>query len=77
MIKTFTQEELIKYVYDEVTSAQKQQIELALHFDEELREKCADLIMAKEAVEKVRYTPGNRAIGNILAYSRMLNASQQ
>jgi hypothetical protein len=70
MIKTFTQEDLIRYIYNEAPAALHEQIEQAICFDEELAQQYTELAKAKQSVDKLSRQPGAGAIANILAYSR-------
>ena len=70
MIKTFTQEELIRYVYREAPEKLHEQITQAICFDEELAAECATLLHTKQRIDKVSRTPSASAVANILAYSR-------
>ncbi|KAA9325400.1 hypothetical protein [Adhaeribacter soli] len=71
MIKTFTHNELIQYVYDELPDEVKTQLECALMVDQELAEACADLLLSKGELEKPE--PSRKCISNILIYSQNLS----
>lgn len=73
MIKTFTHNELIQYVYDELPDEVKNQLECALQTDLELAETCADLLISKRKVESVSKAPRQQRINNILLYSQTFN----
>ena len=70
MIKTFTQEELIQFIYREASQELHEQITQAICYDSELALQCDQLLQAKMEVDKVERSPRQRAISNILAYSR-------
>ena len=72
MIKTFTHNELIQYVYDELQDEVKTQLERALLVDQELAEACSELLVAKSALEKLSKGPSQKCISNILVYSQNL-----
>ena len=72
MIKTFTQDELIQYVYDELPNEVKTKLERALIADSELAEYCADLLASKRELDVLVQAPGQRCISNILIYSQTL-----
>ena len=73
MIKTFTHNELIQYVYDELPNEVKNQLECTLQTDLELAEECAELLIAKRKLEKRSQQPSQRCINNILLYSQTFN----
>ena len=70
MIKTFTQEELIRYVYREAPEKLHEQITKAICFDEELAGECASLLHTKQRIDKVSRTPSASSVAAILSYSR-------
>ena len=72
MIKTFTQDELIQYVYDELPNDIKTKLERALIVDSELAEQCADLLATKRNLDCLVQPPSQRCISNILIYSQTL-----
>jgi anti-sigma factor RsiW len=73
MIKTFTQDELIRYVYNELPDEKKVKLENALQQDQFLAEECAELLATKRQVEVLSPKPGAKCISNILRYSQSLN----
>jgi hypothetical protein len=73
MIKTSTQNELIQYVYDELADNARQQLETALMHDNELAESCSDLLQVQHLLNGATRTPSDRAINNILNYSKNLS----
>ncbi|WP_242929432.1 hypothetical protein [Pontibacter vulgaris] len=73
MIKTSTQNELIQYVYDELADDARQQLETALMHDNELAESCSDLLLVQQLLDGATKTPSDRAINNILNYSKNLS----
>ena len=73
MIKTFTHNELIQYVYNELPNTAKTKLEQALLTDQELAEECAELLVAKRQLERVTKKPRQQCISNILLYSQTFN----
>ncbi len=73
MIKTFTHNELIQYVYNELPDDVKNKLETALQFDQRLAEECAELLATKIQVDVFSPKPGRNCIANILKYSQSLN----
>ncbi len=73
MIKTSTQNELIQYVYNELAEDACEQLELALMQDSELAESCSDLLMVHHLLTgSIKIAP-ERAVNNILNYSKSLS----
>lgn len=70
MIKTFTHEKLLRYVYNELPANEQQEVEQALVHDADLAAICADLLLAQRALNRVQHTPSPRATEAILQYSR-------
>lgn len=70
MIKTFTQDDLVRYIYKETSSEENKEIEQALLFDEALSDKFAKLSSVVQALDGIEVAPSNRSIETILSYSR-------
>ena len=70
MIKTFTQEKLLRYVYNELPADEQAGLEQALTHDAELAGQCADLLLAQRALNGVHSTPSTATTQSILQYSR-------
>ncbi|AFK03489.1 hypothetical protein Emtol_2352 [Emticicia oligotrophica DSM 17448] len=72
MTQTFTstQNDVIRYLYNETSNQENSFIEEALLFDKDLLDfylDCADL---KTGLDKIELTPSNSAVERILDYSR-------
>ncbi|MCR5887687.1 hypothetical protein LRS06_07820 [Hymenobacter sp. J193] len=70
MIKTFTHEKLLRYVYNELPADEQSEIEQALVHDADLAAKCADLLLAQRALNSLRQNPRPDTTQAILQYSR-------
>jgi anti-sigma factor RsiW len=70
MIKTFTHETLLRYVYNELPAKEHQEVEKALLHDAELAASCADLLLAQRALNGLRRSPSQRTTDALLQYSR-------
>ncbi|GGF15786.1 hypothetical protein GCM10011383_28870 [Hymenobacter cavernae] len=70
MIKTFTHEKLIRYLYNELPANEQQEIEQALLHDPKLASTCADLLLAQRCLNDLRTTPRKEVTDSILRYSR-------
>jgi hypothetical protein len=73
MTKTFTQNELLQYVYNELSEQVKTQLETALLQDQHLAEQCAELLIAKATLEELEKEPSEKTISAILSYSKKLS----
>ena len=73
MIQTFTQPDLIRFIYNETTTEQHREIELALLCDNELMEEYKSLKSTVGALGELSYTPSNSTIEKILNYSKSTN----
>ena len=70
MIKTFTHNDLILYVYNELPDEVKNKLETALQLDQMLAEQCAELLADKRDLDVLKPKPGAGCINNILSYSQ-------
>ena len=72
MIQTFTQDDVVRYAYQEMATSEAERFQEALVFDDELR----DMFHRFSAVRKSLDTPpmlkepSERVVGRILTYSR-------
>jgi len=73
MTKTFTQNELLQYVYNELDCDTKALLEANLIFDQGLAEACAELLLAKADLEEIEISPSEKTVNAILNYSRNLS----
>lgn len=70
MIKTFTQNDLMRYLYRETTEKEEQEITKALLADNELRELYQSMSALKAELDKTPLEPSSSTVLNILSYSR-------
>ena len=70
MIKTFTQTDLIRYLYQETTEEEKKEIDKALICDGELMALYKDLCSLVKSMDEAQLEPSNASVLNILSYSR-------
>ena len=73
MIKTFTQTDLIRYLYRETTEEETKEIDKALICDNELMALYKDLCSIVKSMDDVQLEPSNLTVLNILSYSRSQN----
>lgn len=69
MRETFTNSELIKYVYREGDILEMLEIELAVEESPGLRRRLSRFKKAKRLIPQVLFTPSDRCLNNILQYS--------
>lgn len=70
MIKTFTQNDLMRYLYHETTEKEEREISKALLADNELRELYQSMSAMKTEMDKAHLEPSSSTVLNILSYSR-------
>jgi hypothetical protein len=77
MIQTFTQHDVIRYVYQETTETEDLLIQDGFVHDPEMLEFYLDMLNVKAGLDKSYRQPSERSIDNILAYSRNHEKSHQ
>ena len=70
MIKTFTQNDLMRYLYHETSEKEEQEINKALLSDNELRAMYTAMVALKNEMDKAQLEPSPSTVLNILSYSR-------
>ena len=70
MIKTFTQNDLIRYIYQETTKEENTELESSLIFDEHLSSNLIEMQQTVFALNKVEKAPSQLIIEKILSYSK-------
>lgn len=70
MTKTFTQDDLVRYIYKETSIEENIEIEQALLFDEALSDEYAELSSVVESLDGIALAPSAKSIETILSYSR-------
>lgn len=73
MTKTFTQDDVVRYLYDDIPQTDRQEFEKALICDSELLDLFHELRATKRQLDNVQKEPGNHVVKNILDYSKTLN----
>jgi hypothetical protein len=76
MIQTFTQDDVIRYVYDETTQEENNHIEDAMMGDADLLMFYLDMVDVKQALNKVNLQPRQTSVDNILTFSKQFANSQ-
>ena len=70
MIQTFTQHDVIRYVYQETTETEDLLIQDGFVHDPEMLEFYLDMLNVKAGLDKSYRQPSDRSVCNILTYSR-------
>ena len=73
MKKTFTRNDVIRYVYNELNTKENKEIELAMMLDDDLAEEFYELSKAQRALNRIVKEPSKRVTDNILNYSKSLS----
>ncbi len=69
MVQTFTQNEMIKAIYHELSSDGMAELETQLEKNEEIETSFEDLSLLKSELNKLIESPSDELINNILNYS--------
>lgn len=72
MTQTFTQDDLIRYIYHETTERETREIDKALICDSELQKQYKELVATKKQLDVIRMEPSEGCINGILNYARGL-----
>lgn len=73
MTKTFTRNDLIRYIYQETTEREKQEIEQKLLLDNKLFEEYKNLAEVSMELDRVNLSPSEKTINKILNFSKTIN----
>jgi hypothetical protein len=73
MTKTFTQNDIIRYLYNETNQKETQSLREQLLIDEELREHYAALSQIVHNVAGIHLEPSQSSLAKVLDYSKNLN----
>ena len=73
MTKTFTQDDIIRFIYDETDLQETREIENALLCDGELLDTYNKFLEVKNRLDQTLNAPPERAIEKILDYSKSFN----
>ncbi|MGK7394543.1 MAG: hypothetical protein ACNS62_08215 [Candidatus Cyclobacteriaceae bacterium M3_2C_046] len=73
MTKTFTHDDIIRYVYQETSESENKEIEQLLLCDSELLDLYNQLINIKDSLNDIMKVPSDESVDNILHYSRSMN----
>lgn len=72
MIHTYTENQVIQFIFREVDLFTRLEMEFAMEDDSTLLETYHELLEAKQTLPDVRFSPSAKSINRILEYSRSL-----
>lgn len=72
MYKTFTKEDLLRYLYDEMNLEERKQLRSFILDDNKLQADFLELKEAKECLKKIQLSPSIFAQSNIMSYAKSL-----
>lgn len=70
MIRTFTQNDLVRYIYKETTPEESSEIEIAMLFDEQLADAYTNLSGVVNNLETSMKAPSAKTVDAIISYSK-------
>jgi hypothetical protein len=73
MTKTFTRNDLIRYIYQETTESEKKEIEQELLLDNKLFEEYKNLAEVSMELDRIDLSPSQKTINKILNFSKTIN----
>lgn len=73
MTKTFTQDDLIRYIYQDNNEQEQSELEEALLIDNDLFEAYREIAEITEELNRIDLCPSEETINKILNYSKSLN----
>jgi hypothetical protein len=74
MTKTFTYDDVVRYIYSETTEVENDLIVEALALDDDLMSFYIDSLEIKTQMNKIVRTPQEQTIGKVLNYSQQFSA---
>ncbi len=75
MTKTFTKNDVVRFVYKELSEEEQNQIKNSAVQDPELEDSIKELEATRDNLNKVMASPSQKSIDNILAFSRDYEAT--
>lgn len=70
MTKTFTENDLVRFLYDELSQNEKSALEQALLTDTDLQTQLDQLRAVQGDLNKVQFSPSKRSVNKILDFSK-------
>lgn len=76
MTKTFTYDDVVRYIYSETTESENDLIVEALALDDDLMTFYIDSLEIQTQMNKIVRTPTEQTIGKVLNYSQQFSAKR-
>ncbi|MBL3657811.1 hypothetical protein [Fulvivirga sediminis] len=73
MIKTFTQDDIIRFIYSEMSAAEIDEMKQAMLCDAELEEQYKELLAITNFLDNSVSNPSDTVVSNIINYSKSLD----
>jgi hypothetical protein len=73
MTKTFTQNDIIRYIYQELEHSEKRALEQQMLIDDELRDQYLALRRMKQQLSAVELEPSASTVERVLLYAKNFN----
>lgn len=72
MIKTFTYDDVVRYVFSETTQEESEQIALALSSNDDLMSFYMDTLEIRDQMDRITRSPSEGFVRRIMAYSALV-----
>jgi len=73
MIKTSTQNDILRYIYEETCPEENKQIELSLLVDQEVIDQYTEMLTAVNCLRSFNVSPSESCVNSVIAYSKNAN----
>jgi anti-sigma factor RsiW len=73
MTKTFTQDDVIRFVYDEMSAEEARELSQVLFSDPALESRYNELVALKAQIDGAAKNPSDAVVNRILNYSKSLH----
>jgi anti-sigma factor RsiW len=73
MHKTFTQEDLVRFLYGEMNAEERMEMREAFQEDADLKAEFLALKETKESLDTARLSPSEMSVQNVMAYAKALS----
>lgn len=70
MIKTFTENDLIRFLYNELSNKESEEIERAILTDDVLQEQISTLRKLHKDMDRLQVSPSGKTVQKILEFSK-------
>ena len=75
MTKTFTENDLLRFLYEDLSVKERKEITKALVSEPHLRRRFKELEVLKEQLNQVAIKPPQRVVDRIISYSRNIETT--